>query len=50
LFLLQDNKTQAIVEYEKAYKLIDERTEYRRLVEVKLNSLGIDAQAQRITK
>jgi predicted negative regulator of RcsB-dependent stress response len=50
LFLLQGNKTQAIVEYQKAYKLIDERTEYRRLVEVKLNSLGIDVQAQGVPK
>lgn len=41
---LQGNKAQAISEYQKAYRLFDQRTEYRRLVEVKLNALGIDPQ------
>ena len=30
--------------FTQAYKGMDERTEYRRLVEVKLNSLGVDPQ------
>ena len=42
VLLLQGKKTEARAEYEKAYKGLDERTEYRRLVEVKLNSLGVD--------
>jgi predicted negative regulator of RcsB-dependent stress response len=42
IFLLQGKKAQALAEYEKAYKNFEERTEYRRLVEVKLNSLGVD--------
>lgn len=42
IFLLQGKKTEAVSAYEKAYKNFDERTQYRRLVEVKLNSLGID--------
>jgi predicted negative regulator of RcsB-dependent stress response len=42
VLLLQGKKIDAKAEYEKAYKGLDERTEYRRLVEVKLNALGID--------
>ena len=42
ILLLQGKKVEARAEYEKAYKGLDERTEYRRLVEVKLNSLGVD--------
>ncbi len=41
---LKADKTRAIAEYEKAYRLMDSRTEYRRLVEVKLNALGVDVQ------
>jgi predicted negative regulator of RcsB-dependent stress response len=42
VYVLQANKAKAIAEYEKAYQLFDARTEYRRLVEVKLNALGVD--------
>ena len=42
ILLLQGKKLEARAEYEKAYKGLDERTEYRRLVEVKLNALGVD--------
>jgi predicted negative regulator of RcsB-dependent stress response len=42
ILLLQGKKPEARAEYEKAYKGLDERTEYRRLVEVKLNALGVD--------
>ena len=42
VLLLQGKKAEAKAEYEKAYKGLDERTEYRRLVEVKLNALGVD--------
>lgn len=45
IFLLQNKKKEAIAEYEKAFKNFEERTEYRRLVEIKLNSLGVDPQA-----
>ncbi len=41
----QGKKDEAKSEYEKAYKGLDERTEYRRLVEVKLNALGVDPAA-----
>ena len=42
ILLLQGKKLEARAEYEKAYKGLDERAEYRRLVEVKLNALGVD--------
>jgi predicted negative regulator of RcsB-dependent stress response len=38
----QGKKAEAITEYNKAYKGLDDRAEYRRLVEVKLNALGVD--------
>ena len=44
LFLLQQKKQEAIAEYLKAFKGFEQRVEYRRLVEVKLNSLGVDPQ------
>jgi predicted negative regulator of RcsB-dependent stress response len=42
ILLLQGKKVEARAEYENAYKGLDERAEYRRLVEVKLNALGVD--------
>lgn len=42
IFRMQDKVAEAIVAYQEAYKLTDDRTEYRRLVEVKLNSLGVN--------
>ena len=45
ILLAQGKKNEAKAEYEKAYKGLDERAEYRRLVEVKLNALGMDPAA-----
>ena len=45
LFLAQGKKNEAKTEFQKAYQGLDERDEYRRLVEVKLNSLGVDPKA-----
>jgi len=45
ILLAQGKKNEAKSEYEKAYKGLDERAEYRRLVEVKLNALGVDPDA-----
>lgn len=39
---LQGKKAEAKAEYEKAYKAFDERSDYRRLIEVKLVALGGD--------
>ncbi len=43
IYMAQGKKSEAKTEYEKAYKTLEERSEYRRLVEVKLNALGVDA-------
>jgi predicted negative regulator of RcsB-dependent stress response len=43
VYKLQGNKAQAVAEYTQAYKSLDEQTEYRRLVEVKLTALGVDS-------
>ena len=40
--MAQGKKVEAKAEYEKAYKDLDAGVEYRRMVEVKLNALGID--------
>lgn len=45
IYTLQGKKTEAKAEYEKAYKAFDEQSEYRRLVGVKLNALGVNPQA-----
>lgn len=45
ILLLQGKRKEAIAAYEKAFKTFEGRTEYRRLVEVKLNSLGVDPQS-----
>ena len=45
IFLLQDKRPDAIAEYTKAYKGFEESVEYRRLVEIKLNALGVSPQA-----
>ena len=42
ILLAQGKRNEAKAEYEKAYKDMDGRTEYRRLVEVKLNALGMN--------
>lgn len=45
IFLLQGKKAEARAEFEKAYKGFDTQADYRRLVEVKLNALGVDPAA-----
>lgn len=46
IYLLQGKRNEAKTEFQKAFKALDERAEYRRLVEVKLNALGVDATAE----
>lgn len=48
ILALQGKPAQAAVEYRKAYEKFEERVEYRRLVEVKLNALGIDPQGSSV--
>jgi predicted negative regulator of RcsB-dependent stress response len=45
IFLAQAKKDEAKAQYLKAYAAFEERSEYRRLVEVKLTSLGVDTSA-----
>lgn len=45
ILVQQDKKAEAIAEYTKAYKRFDEGLEFRRLVEAKLNALGVDPAA-----
>jgi predicted negative regulator of RcsB-dependent stress response len=45
ILLLQGKKPDATAEYRKAWAALEERNEYRRMVEVKLNALGVDPAA-----
>jgi predicted negative regulator of RcsB-dependent stress response len=42
IYAIQEKKAEAKAEYQKAFLALDERAEYRRLVEVKLHALGGD--------
>ncbi len=42
ILMLQDKAGEARSQYQKAYAGLDERTEYRKLVEIKLTALGAD--------
>lgn len=46
VFMAQDKKAEALAEYRKAFAGLDTRVEYRRMVEVKLNALGVDPTAE----
>jgi predicted negative regulator of RcsB-dependent stress response len=46
---IQGKRSEAIALYQKAYRGLDERTDYRRLVEVKLNALGVSPDKQEAT-
>lgn len=47
VYNVQGKKAEAKAEYLKAWQGLDERAEYRRLVEIKLNALGVDPQAKK---
>ena len=44
IFSLQNKKQEAILEYTRAYASLSDKAEYRRLLEVKLNALGVQPQ------
>ena len=48
ILMAQGKRIEAKAEYEKAFKGLDERAEYRRLLEVKLNALGVDPTAGQV--
>lgn len=43
---LQNKQAEAVAEYQRAYKAFDDRVDYRRLVEVKINGLGAQVPQQ----
>lgn len=49
ILMAQGKQAEARAAYEKAYTGMEERTEYRRLVEVKLGALGVDVKALKAT-
>lgn len=49
ILVLQDKRTEAIAAYTIAYKSFDEGVEYRRLVEIKLNALGVSPVGPAVT-
>jgi predicted negative regulator of RcsB-dependent stress response len=49
VLLTKGDKAQAVAEYQKAYRLMDTRSDYRRLVEVKLNAQGVDVSGRDTT-
>jgi predicted negative regulator of RcsB-dependent stress response len=49
ILLAQGKKAEAKAEYEKAYKAFDERVEYRLMVQVKLNAMGVDPEAAQVS-
>ncbi len=46
ILLAQGKKAEAVAEYRKAYAGMESRMEYRRMVEVKLNAMGVDPSAE----
>jgi predicted negative regulator of RcsB-dependent stress response len=42
ILLAQGKKSEAKAQYQSAYKALDERSDYRRIIEIKLNALGVD--------
>jgi predicted negative regulator of RcsB-dependent stress response len=50
IFQLQGKKAEAKAEYTKAYRGLEEQSEYRRLVETKLTALGVDPKTLRDDK
>lgn len=45
IYSLQGKKAEAKTEYTRAWQGLDERAEYRQMVEVKLTALGVDVQS-----
>ena len=45
IFAVQDKRSEAKAAYLLAYQKLEERAQYRRVVQVKLNALGVDPQA-----
>ena len=49
ILISKDQKSEARQAYQQAFNLMDEQVEYRRLIEVKLNALGVDVSAASVS-
>jgi len=49
ILVLQGKRAEAVAEYSRAYKAFEEGVEYRRLVEIKLNALGVAPSGAAVT-
>jgi predicted negative regulator of RcsB-dependent stress response len=47
IWMLEGKKTEAKAAYLQAFSALEERSEYRRLIRVKLNALGIEPEASK---
>jgi predicted negative regulator of RcsB-dependent stress response len=50
VFAVQDKRSEAKAAYLQAYQKLEERSQYRRVVQVKLNALGVDPEASNAPK
>lgn len=50
IYLLQGKRAEAIAAYKKAFSAMDAQNDYRRLVEVKLNALGVSPESTESSK
>ena len=50
IFAVQDKRSEAKAAYLQAYQKLEERAQYRRVVQVKLNALGVDPEASNAPK
>jgi len=50
IFAVQDKRSEAKAAYLQAYQKLEERAQYRRVVQVKLNALGVDPDAANAPK
>lgn len=49
ILISKDQKSEARQAYQQAFNLMDDQVEYRRLIEVKLNALGVDVSAASVS-
>ena len=50
VLMMQDKRAEALSAYSQAYQKLEERSQYRRVVQVKLNALGVEPDAAEKSK
>ena len=45
VLMMQDKRAEALSAYSQAFQKLEERSQYRRVVQVKLNALGVEPDA-----